>query len=250
MPGNQSTAVGQETPVSVVVGGMHGLAGNITKAFYDNSHQVIVIDKRSEPDDAREKFFHHAIPANLLDTATLPALAQQIRDVYGRVTNLVFSLRYRGSEDTEWQGEFDLGLTVPKVLIEELTPSFTGGGTVILISSTAAHKVTSGLPISYHCIKSATEHMVRYYAWNLGAEGIRVNGIAPGYMVKDESVAFFMEDRKKVEKVNLQHPVGRFGRADDIANAASFLCSNDASFITGQILTVDGGLSLENPGYS
>jgi 7-alpha-hydroxysteroid dehydrogenase len=92
---------------------------------------------------------------------------------------------------------------------------------------------------SYGSSKAAVNHLTRNIAFDLGPMGIRVNCIAPG-AIKTDALATVLTP--EVEKTMLKHtPLGRLGQAEDIANAARFLCSPAASWISGQVLTVSGG---------
>lgn len=236
------------TPVSVVFGGMHGSPRNIARVFQESGHHVIVVDKREAPDDGAPAYCDHAIAADLLDVDALPQIAARIAEPYGRVTNIVYGFRFRGPEEQAWDGEIALGLTVPRVTIEHLLPYFTEGGSVIFISSTASRFVAPTTSLAYQCVKAATDQMMRYYAYALGPKDIRVNAVSPGYIVKDESMKYFLADEEKAERVYADHPLRRIGKADEIATVVNFLCSDAASFVSGQIIDIDGGLGVLQPG--
>lgn len=92
---------------------------------------------------------------------------------------------------------------------------------------------------SYASSKAAASHLVRNMAFDLGEKNIRVNGIAPGAILTDALKSVITPE---IEQKMLQHtPIRRLGQPQDIANAALFLCSPAASWISGQILTVSGG---------
>jgi NAD(P)-dependent dehydrogenase (short-subunit alcohol dehydrogenase family) len=86
--------------------------------------------------------------------------------------------------------------------------------------------------------------LVRYYACSLGARGIRVNCVSPGVILKREAEAFYRLNKKLVALYERVAPLRRFGTAADVAAVVRFLCSEDAAFITGQEVVVDGGISL------
>ena len=113
-----------------------------------------------------------------------------------------------------------------------------GGGAVLNISSMAGENRNQRMA-SYGSSKAAVNHLTRNIAFDLGPRNIRVNAIAPGAIRTDALASVLTPE---VEKAMLRHtPLGRLGEADDIANAALFLCSRAASWISGQVLTVSGG---------
>ena len=114
----------------------------------------------------------------------------------------------------------------------------------MLLGSNAGSFVLDEQPASYHCIRSGIESLTRYFAVELGKFNIRCNCVIFSTVVKPENKDFFQPDnrvRKLIEKIT---PLKRIGMAEDIAGVVFLLCSDDASFMTGQSVFVDGGLSL------
>jgi len=113
-----------------------------------------------------------------------------------------------------------------------------GGGAMLAITSMAGDNRNQRMA-SYGSSKAAANHLIRNIAFDLGPRGIRVNGIAPGATLTDALKSVLTED---IERRMLAHtPIPRLGTPQDMANAALFLCSPAASWISGQILTVSGG---------
>ena len=113
-----------------------------------------------------------------------------------------------------------------------------GGGAMLAITSMAGENKNNRMA-SYGSSKAATNHLIRNIAFDLGPRGIRVNGIAPGATRTDALNSVLTPE---IEETMLQHtPIHRLGEPQDMANAALFLCSKAASWISGQILTVSGG---------
>lgn len=176
---------------------------------------------------------------------SLPAFFSQLRSERGEVTDLIFFQRYRGSGDL-WGGEYAVSLRATQVLIDEYSAqSFQANGrSIVITTSPAATNVALEQPLSYHVTKAALSQMVRYYAVALGPLGIRVNGVQPAIVFKSRAAAFYAQHPELVQLYQRITPLGRMGTPEDIAGAVMFLCSQGADFITGQILVVDGGLSL------
>ena len=114
----------------------------------------------------------------------------------------------------------------------------TGSGAILNISSMAAENKNINMA-SYASSKAALSHLTRNIAFDLGSKGIRVNAIAPGAIKTDALMSVLTPD---IEKAMLKHtPLGRLGEPKDIAYGALYLCSSAASWVSGQILTINGG---------
>lgn len=147
---------------------------------------------------------------------------------------VVIAQRYRGIEDS-WAGELKDSLSLTKTIFEWVEKTPLRRTSVIVLSSSLGKLVGLNQPVSYHVAKAALEQMVRYYAVKLGPQGIRVNAVAPGRIVSHANglTPLFEEIC----------PLGRLGTADDVANLAMFLAGEQSSYLTGQILVLDGGMS-------
>ena len=119
-----------------------------------------------------------------------------------------------------------------------------GGGRIVNIGSTTGFSVNLESPV-YHVAKAGISQLARYYAYVLGPKGIRVNSVSPGTIIKEESEEFYSKNQPLRDLYNSIIPLGRMGTAIEIANVVTFLCSPKASFITGQDIVVDGGISLQ-----
>jgi 3-oxoacyl-[acyl-carrier protein] reductase len=118
-----------------------------------------------------------------------------------------------------------------------------GGGAIVNLSSLAAAMAATGVEV-YPITKSAVEALTRQLAQELGPSGIRVNAIGPGSMLT-EGTAHAYQGERMAQRAALV-PLRRVGTPEDIANAVSFLASDQASYISGQIIYVDGGVSAVN----
>lgn len=119
-------------------------------------------------------------------------------------------------------------------------------GTIICISSICGLEVIPGAPITYSAAKAALHAFVRGVARPLGKQGVRINAIAPGNVLFEESVwsRKIAEDRAGVEEViSREVSLGRFGSPQEIADLVAFAASPLSAFATGQIWTLDGGQS-------
>jgi NAD(P)-dependent dehydrogenase (short-subunit alcohol dehydrogenase family) len=155
---------------------------------------------------------------------------------------LIFLQRSREHEN-KWEHEFPISLTLTKDIVETMAPRFNGPDrAVVITSSVAARLVHNGMGeagLGYHMAKAALEQMARYWAVMLGPQGIRVNCVAPGTVFKGGPEWPNKDFYRRVT------PLRRLGDAKEVASVIGFLCSSAASFVTGQTITVDGGVSLQ-----
>jgi NAD(P)-dependent dehydrogenase (short-subunit alcohol dehydrogenase family) len=182
---------------------------------------------------------------DLTDKERLDAVLAEIVSKNGKLSNLVFLQRYRGKHD-DWNGEIETTLTATKYIVEQLSAEFDDGAdkSMVLVSSVFSRFVGDGQALSYHVAKAGLDQMVRYYAVVLGPKGIRVNGVSPITFLKEESKDVYLKDAKLMNLYKTIIPLARMGTSEEVANVIAFLCSHKASFVTGQNIVVDGGLSL------
>jgi NAD(P)-dependent dehydrogenase (short-subunit alcohol dehydrogenase family) len=164
---------------------------------------------------------------------------------HGPIDNLVFAHRYRGAGD-DWTGNLETGLTATRCIVDFLTSddSLMSGGNIVLVSSIASTYIVQEQSIGFHVVKAASDQLVRHYAIKLGRKGIRVNGINPGRFIKDEARDYYSGNKELKAVYEAVSPLGRIGRSEEMASVVKFLCSPAASYVTGQTLVLDGGLSL------
>jgi NAD(P)-dependent dehydrogenase (short-subunit alcohol dehydrogenase family) len=120
----------------------------------------------------------------------------------------------------------------------------TGGGSIVNIASVHGLLMAPG-KLSYEAGKSAVIGITRQMACDFGPMGIRVNAICPGHIVNERGQERWRQNPTYLRFFEEQYPVRRVGTPDDIAHAVRFLCSDEATFITGHALVVDGGLTIQ-----
>lgn len=184
-------------------------------------------------------------------------LYQHIADTYGVLHGLVNNagVLTKGTMETvsidDWQFTLDVNLTGPYILTKTLLPLMkkASGASIVNISSVAGLK--PGTSVAYSVSKAGLDMLTRFLAGDLGPYKIRVNSVNPG-LVKtnihlDNKI---FEDTKNYEamldKARPRYPIGRIGEPEDIANMVRFLLSEESSWVTGSIITADGGVMVEN----
>lgn len=232
---------------AVVVGGTRGLGLVVVERLLSRGFNVTVISRRPSPRHTGNSRVRH-IAVDLEAVDSLDGVWTKACDYLGQISYLVLCQRFRGQGDP-WEGEIQVGLTASRCLIDGFAEYFTSTGdrAIGVVSSVYAQFVGASQPIGYHVVKAGLNEMVRYYASTLGRRGIRVNTIMPLTYMKDESRQFYESNARLMDVYERLVPLRRMGHAEDSANALNFLCSEQASFINGQSLLIDGGVSVVWP---
>lgn len=136
---------------------------------------------------------------------------------------------------------FAVNVRAPYFLVQQLLPVLGEGSSIILVSSLAAHAAVGELS-AYAATKGAVDTLVKHFASALGLRGIRVNAIAPG-VIDTEMSSFARTDAGQDFTLGMQ-ALKRIGHAEDVAPVVAFLASDEARWVTGDTLRVDGGSKL------
>ncbi|MBR0848969.1 SDR family oxidoreductase [Bradyrhizobium diazoefficiens] len=232
---------------AVVVGGTRGLGLVVVERLLARGFDVTVISRRPSPRHAGNPRVRH-LSVDLEAADCVDGVWTRACETFGPISYLILCQRFRG-QDNPWEGEIQVSLTASRRLIEGFSDHFapTGDRAIGVVSSVYAQFVGASQPVGYHVVKAGLNEMVRYYAATLGRRGIRVNAIMPLTYLKDESRQFYENDARLMSVYERLVPLRRMGHVDDSANALSFLCSEEASFINGQSLLIDGGVSVVWP---
>ena len=227
---------------AVVTGGGSGIGAAVVTRLRKDGHQVAILDLNPCDDEL-------SYAADVTDRGQIDAALTEIRGALGPVTILVNAAgrdhfkRFTDITFADWQKIIDINLHGVFHTIQAVLPDMieAGWGRIVNISSSSTH---SGAPYmsSYVAAKSGVNGLTKSLALELGSAGITVNAVPPGFI--DTPML-----RKAAERGNLgsleqaikQTPVGRMGKPEDIAAACAFFASEEAGYITGQILGVNGG---------
>jgi len=240
--------------VALVTGGSRGLGRDIALAMAERgAHMAICGRKRENLDQAREEFTKRGLEvltrdANVSKSDEVRALIQAVNEKSGRLDILVNNV---GTNIlTPSVAEADEGLW-DKIMATSLKSAFlvsshavalmkkTGGGKIINISSIAARKASRGMGI-YCVAKAGLEMLTRVMAVELAADHINVNAVAPS-MIRTAFSQPLWSNEGLYHEIRKTIPMGRVAETNDVVGAVLFLASELSEFITGEVVTVDGG---------
>lgn len=226
---------------AVVIGGTMGLGKAVVGQFLARGLHVTIVSRRPPAASEPTGTLRHVAADLEAMTKADDIVAQVVTG--GPIRYLAFCQRYRGTGDV-WQGELQVSVTATRILIDGFAGSFDSSHdrAIVVASSVYANFTGSTQPDAYHVAKAGLNQLVRYNARVLGRRGIRINAIMPLTYMKPESRAFYQSEPQTGFYERLV-PLGRVGDVADSANLMDFLCSEKASFITGQTIYVDGGVS-------
>ena len=241
--------------VAFVTGGSRGIGKACVKALCEDGYSVIFTCKNNI-DSAKEYcmslrqqgFDAEAALCDVADNDKVTALARDVLRRYHRIDVLVcnagiskFNLFTDISED-EWNTMFSVNVGGVYRTIRAFLPQMLSqkSGSIINISSMWG-QVGASCEVAYSAAKGAINSMTKALAKEVGPSGIRVNAIAPGVIDTDMNAHL---DEEAINELKDETPLERIGEPSDIANAVSFLASDRSSFITGQIIGVNGGFII------
>jgi NAD(P)-dependent dehydrogenase (short-subunit alcohol dehydrogenase family) len=189
-----------------------------------------------------------ALAADLAAPDGAHALAAQVRDLIGSSLDIIVAnagiskaAPIEAISVQDFDNLFAVNVRAPYFLVQQLLPILNEGGSIVLLSSLAAHAVVPGIS-AYAATKGAVDTLVKHLAAALGARGIRVNAVAPGVIDTDMS-NFIRSEEGRALTFGMQ-AMKRVGQPGDVASVVAFLASDDARWITGDTIHVDGGSKL------
>ena len=243
-----------EGKVAVITGGNSGIGLATAQQFVSDGAYVFITGRRqSELDSAATQIGKNnvtAVQGDVSNLADLDRLYAKVKEQKGQINILFANAGIIGAaplgEISEEHFDKTFGINVKGLLftVQKALPLFQDGGSIILNASIAASKGIEGSSV-YSATKAAIRSFARTWTADLKQRKIRVNAISPGPIDTPIFNGVLNEEQTKQFNASLvaNVPLGRIGNPNEVAKAASFLASDDSSYITGTELSVDGGLA-------
>ncbi len=250
--------------VAVITGGALGIGGATARRLATEGASVLIADIDDEASvENVERITSSggtaiATHADVALPADIERMIAEAMEKWGRLDILVqnaFSViggesRIHGTAEQVAEEDWDWGMDVlVKALYlgaKHALPHMRANGSGSIVNLASVHSVLQETEmLVYEAGKAAVVGMTRQMANDFGPDGIRVNAIGPGHIVSEGLAEMWKDNPEGLEFFANQYPLRRTGVPDDIAGAIAFLCSEDASFITGHTLMVDGGLTVQ-----
>ena len=241
--------------VALVTGGSRGIGFAIAKILSENGATVVITSKNSEKIKQAEAKISNSfgITCDIKKKNEVQNVLDQTIKKFGKLDILVNNAGIfpkikllHEIEEEEWNEVLDVNLTGQFRFTKEAIPHLQKtSGCIINISSDAGLKAYQGFNAdAYSASKAALIVLTKCWALEYAKNKIRVNCICPG-VVDTDMTKPFLKNQKDIEFMNNEHPLGRIGQPEEIGKSVLYFASDDALWITGAILTVDGGESIK-----
>lgn len=245
--------------VAIVTGSSRGIGKASAYELAEHGAKVVISSRKQEACDAvaeelNGKFGEGsaiAVAANISDKAGLQYLVDETRRAFGRIDILVCNAAsnpyygpQEGISDDQFRKILDNNIVSNHWLITMVAPEMRArrSGSIIIVSSIGG--LRGSTVIGAYCIsKAADMQLARNLAHEFGPDNVRVNCIAPG-LIKTDFAKALWEDPVRIEAANKSVPLRRIGEPHEIAGAVVFLASSASSFMTGQTIVLDGGVTI------
>lgn len=239
-----------ENRVALVTGGARSIGAAIADGLSDAGAIVVVADLQPSTT-------HHSIPLDVSDEALVEGAIAEIVATHGGLdivvnnAGIMFEEHLSEHQRDSWERMLAINLTGPMLVTKHATPHLakSRGGSIVNIGSIEGDRCNPN-HAAYAATKSGVHGLTRAAAVDLGPLGIRCNAVAPGWIDTPLNANYVdtHPDREAViDALASLHPIGRVGDPADVADVVVWLASDQSRFVTGQVITIDGGRTTRPP---
>jgi len=236
---------------ALIYGGRSPIAIALCRELAESGYAVHLVSRTRDKEIvelAKRSGCADVVECDLEKTDESARLALSIDSTANDLDAVAFVHRYREPNPDPLR-QFVVEVLTPYKILEALAErNRKTECSVVITTSPAANRVVGDQDFFYHASKAALTQLVRYGSVKFAPRNIRVNGISPSsFVFKQRAANFYKENPQIVKRTNELIPLGRMGEVDEMAKAMAFLLGSDASYISGQIIEVDGSLSNLDP---
>lgn len=228
------------TKVAILTGAGKGMGGAAARELANRGWKVALLSPSGNAEALAKELGGIGVTGSVTEEADLKTLVDRTMEAYGRIDGAVLSTGHppKGDlldlSDADWAKGLDLIILNVVKIARLITPIMEkqGGGAIVNISTFAAFEPDPVFPISC-TLRAGLASFTKLYADRYAAQNIRMNNVLPG----------FINSLPEKEQFRSRIPMGRYGKVEEIAKTVAFLLSEDAGYITGQNIRVDGGIT-------